>query len=273
MDAIDSESRLIPLEKGDMAVIANRTIMLYDERLQLVKEQKLEPSAAGELYSVQSVANGKELFVRHQSSANQQTNYSWLNSEDLSEVSTMAGPRGKQFSVPVTPGEDFVLTFSEFLSAGATTGIVALSSGGSIKTICSSQLCREDHIVAYASPFLVVSGRRGIAVVDVDHGLRWLKHLPPTSNPNEFQFGSIRTSMSGKTFAVWLTSLQSATFDGVPLGKAPQVFVYDTESGKLLAILPVEPTSGNFDFALSPSGRQLIVFDGREVRLYTVPRA
>jgi hypothetical protein len=271
-DGIDSESRLIPLQNS-IAVIANRTIMLYDERWQMLKERNLEASAAGDLWSVQSVANGQELFVRHQSSADQQTNYFWLDSASLSDGSRMSGVTGKQFSVPVTPGENFVLTYSDFLRPGVTTGIVKLSPDGSASTICSEQLCREDHVVAYASPFLVVSGRRGVGVVDMDHGLRWSKQIPPTSNPNEFQFGSVRISMSGNTCAVRVTSMRNASFDGMRLGKVPRVYVYDTESGKLLATFQIKRKSGDFDFALSPTGRQLIIFDGAGVSLYAVPRA
>jgi hypothetical protein len=272
-DGIDSEGRLIALNQDAVAVIANQTIILYDQRLQMVKERRLEPSAVGDLWSVQSVANGQKLFVRHQSSADQRTAYSWLDSASLSEVSTMSGPNGKQLSVPVTPGENFVLTSSKFLRPGASTGIVKLNSDGSVRTICSEQLCREDHVMAYSSPFLIVSGRSGIAVADMDQGLRWLKQIPASSNPNEFRFGSIRTSMSGNTFAVWLTSMRNTSFDGMPLGKTPRVYVYDTESGKLLATFLIEPKSGDFDFDLSPNGRQLIIFDGATVSLYAVPRA
>ena len=102
-DGVDSESRLIPTSGGNFVVIAKQEVMLYDRQLRLVRERKLEPSKAGDLWSVQTVANGRELFVRYQSSAEQQTNYSWLASENLSEISTMSGPKGKQFSVPVTP--------------------------------------------------------------------------------------------------------------------------------------------------------------------------
>jgi hypothetical protein len=271
-DQIDSESRIIPVKDG-IAVIAKPAIILYDRRLGMVKQRQMEPSAAGDLWSVQSVANGRELFVRHQSSANQLANYSWLDSASLPEVSTMQGPTGKQFSVPVTPGENFVLTYSEFLHPGVSTGITKLSSDGSARTICSAQLCREDHSIAYSSPFVVVSGRRGIAVADVDHGLRWSKQIPPTADPNEFQFSSIRTSMSGNTFAVWLSSTRNTSFDGVPVGKTPRMYVYDTESGKLLVTFLIQRQSGDFEFALSPNGSQLIILDGAGVGLYAVPRA
>ena len=272
-DGIDSESRLIPLNQGVIAIVANRAIMLYDQRLQMVKERKLEPLAADGLWSVQSVANGQEIFVRHQSSADQQTNYSWLASASLSEVSTMTGPQGKQFSVPVTPGENFVLTSYDFLRPGVTTGIIKLSSDGSAKTICSTQLCREDHLMAYSFPFLVVSGRGGITVADVDHGPRWSKSVPTVVDETIFQFGDIRTSMSGKTFALWITASHTEKFDAVQVGTSPKVFVYDTATGRLLATFVIKPRSSDFDFALSPSGGQLVVFDGADIRLYALPTA
>jgi hypothetical protein len=271
-DLIDSESRLIPLDQGSIAVMADRKITVYDERRQQVKERKLEASHAGDLWSIQSVANGKELFLRHQSSEDKRTTYLWLDSTSLSEVATMPGPMGKSFSVPVTPGENFVLTYSEYLSPGVTSGIIKLNLDGSTATICSEQLCREDHVLAYSSPFLVISGRRGIAAIDLNRGLRWQGQIPPTSNPNQFQFGNVRTSMSGSTFALWITSTRDSSFDGVPICKNPKVFVYDTESGKLLATLLINPKSGDFDFALSPGGSQLMIFDGSAIRLYAVPR-
>ena len=93
-DGIDSESGLIPLDQGGVAVVADRKITVYDERRQEVKERNLEPPAAGDLWSIQSVANGKGLFLRHQSSEEMRATYSWLDSTSLSEVAAMAGPTG-----------------------------------------------------------------------------------------------------------------------------------------------------------------------------------
>ena len=79
--------------------------------------------------------------------------------------------------------------------------------------------------------------------------------------------------MSGKTFALWITASHAEKFDGVQVGTSPKVFVYETATGRLLATFVINPRSSDFDFALSPSGGQLVVFDGADIRLYALRTA
>jgi len=270
-DLQDSESRLLPLSKGRFLVFANKTMMLYGDNLELIKQKKLDPSTSGDYWSAQSVANGEVIFLRHQSTLGQQTEYYWLASDTFSPHLQMAGPRGANSSTVATAGDNFVLATLGFADHGMTTGIGKLSVDGSAKIICSEQLCCEGGVGAISTRFVVVSGRRGVGVVDIEQGLLWSKQIPSNSNPNTFQFGGVQPAMSANEFAVWVTATQKTRFDGVQVDNSPTLFVYDT-SGKLFFAVPIVRKSGNFDFALSPDGRQLAIFDGARISLYTVPR-
>jgi len=48
------------------------------------------------------------------------------------------------------------------------------------------------------------------------------------------------------------------------------LLVYDATDPKLLRAIPIERKTGNFDFALSPDGRQVAIFDGARIRLYVI---
>jgi hypothetical protein len=269
-DLIDSESRLIPVSDGRFLVLANRTMMLYRDNRELLKKKKLESVESGDLWSVQSVANGDKIFLRHQSAAEQQTDYFWLTSDTLLPFSQMPGPRGPNFSVQATAGDDFVITTVGFSGPGITTGIAKASVDGSTKIICSEQFCREAGGDATSLHTVAVSGRRGFGIVDTEHGLLWSKQIPSGSNANDFQFGRARAAMSAQEFAIWMTSMHPETFDGVRVGKTPTLLVYDASSGRLLFSIPIQRKSGNFDFALSPDGTRLAIFDGANLSLYTI---
>jgi hypothetical protein len=272
-DLLDSESRLIPLRNGRFLVFANRTMMLYGSDLELIAQKKLEPSTSADLWSAQSVASGHEIFLRHQSSSDQQTTYYWLASDTLLPLSQMPGFRGGNFSVAATAGEDVVLAALGYSHPGITTGLGRIGLDGSTKIICSDQLCREDHTAVVVSPrCIAISGRRGIGVVDPEQGLLWSKQIPSQSNANDFQFGKIRTAMSSNELAVWITAYNKTLFDGVQVSSNPKLFLYDATNRRLLFTVSIERKSGDFDFALSPDGRQFAIFDGAGIRLYAIHR-
>jgi hypothetical protein len=272
-DLRDSESRLIPLSNGRFLVFASRAMMLYVSGLELIKQEKLDPSTSADLWSAQSVAGGHEIFLRHQSSSDQQTTYYWLASDTLLPLSQMPGFRGANFSVVAIAGDDSVLTSLGFSKPGITTGLGRIGLDGSTKIICSDQLCREDGMAAVVSPRrIAISGMRGIGVVDPEQGLLWSKQIPSKSNANDFQFGQIRTAMSANEFAVWITAYHKTLFDGVQVNSHPTLFLYDATNPKLLFTVPVKQKSGDFDFALSPDGSQLAIFDGAGIRLYAIRR-
>ncbi len=267
-DLIDSESRLVALSGGQFLVIANRTMLLYGKDFTLLNQKRLEPSESGDLWSVQVVDDGNKIFLRHQSAAKQQTSYQWLDTNSLQVLAEMPGPSGgPNFSVPVTACDNCVLTSLPL----PTRGITKLNSDGSSNLICSQPICRDDHSRAFSSRSFVISGRRGIGVVDTETGLLWAKENPIPSNLNEFQFGAIRTASSADVFAIWITAFGKRKFDGVQVGQIPTIFVYRLGTGKLVFTIPLRPKSGNFDFGLSPDGRSLAVFDGAAVSVYSIP--
>jgi hypothetical protein len=244
-------------------------MLVYGSNLELLGQKKLEPSTSGNLWSAQSVAGGDKIFLRHQSSSDQQTTYYWLSSDTLLPLSQMAGFHGLNFSVATTAGDDFILTDLEF--AGISTGVGKVAPDGTKKIICSEQICREYGIDAMVSSrCLAVSGRRGISVLDPQKGLLWSKLIPAASNPNDFQFGDIQYAISGNRFAVWVTAHRKTLFDSVEVHSLPTLFVYDCEGSKHLPSLKIKSVNGDFDFALSPDGGELAVFDGARVKVYAV---
>jgi hypothetical protein len=269
-DLRDSENRLIPLADGRFVVFANHAMMLYGNGLDLVKQKNLEPSTSSDLWSVQSVDGGHKIFVRHQSSSDQRTMYLWLASDTLLPLYQMPGFQGPNFSVVATAGEDFVLAALGFSGPGVTTGIGKIGLDGSTKVICSDQFCREATATVVSSRRIAVSGRHGIGLVDSERGLIWSKRILPSENPNDFQFGEIRSETSGTRFAVWVTAYRKTPFDGVGVSSSPTVLVYDATDPKLLLTFPIERETGDFDFALSPNGRQVAIFDGARIRLYVI---
>lgn len=269
-DDQDSESRLIPLSDGRFLVLANHTMLLYGSNLELLRQKKLGPSTPGDLWSAQSVAGGHKIFLRHQSASEQQTVYFWIDPDTLLSLAQMSGPPGKNFSTAVTGGDDFVLTVPGLSGHGMTIGMVMAGLDGATKIICSDELCGEGGWLVLSSSRVAISGRHGIGVVDVERGLLWSQRIPSTSSPNDFEFGDIETSMCGNRFAIWATAYHKTFFDGVKLSQSPTLLLYDTTSSHNLFSIPVDRQTGDFDFALSPDGSEIAIFDGTRVRLYAV---
>lgn len=263
-DLSDSEARLIPLSNGRFVVFADGAMKLYGSDLVLIKEKPLLRQPSTDRCSVQSVAHGQKIFLRCESMSNQQTRYYWLTSDTLQLLSQMPGPQGRDFSVYAVAGDDFVLPAGERLTK--------TELDGSSKVICSDRLCEEDHTEAVISlRYIVISGRRGIGVLDAERGLLWSKRIPPQANPSDFQFGDIRPALSEEEFAVWITSYHETLFDGVRVSSTPMLFVYDASTGKLSFTAPIEQKGGSFAFDMSPNARHLVIFNGRSLRLYGIP--
>ncbi len=264
---IDSESRLFPLTSGRFLAVASRTMLLYDENSKLLNQKRLEPSGSGDLWSVQVVDDGRKIFLRHQSAVKQQTSYQWLDGDALRPFAEMPGPSGLNFSAVVRAGNNFILTALPLPSRGITE----VNLDGSTKLTCSEPICRDDHAEAVSSKSVIISGRRGIGVVDLDRGLLWSRENPVAPSLNEFQFGDISTASSADMFSVWITSTGKRKFDGVSVSQIPTIFVYRVGTGKLVFTIPLKAKSGHFDFALSPDGRSLAVFDGAAASVYSIP--
>ncbi|HEV2223719.1 MAG TPA: hypothetical protein VGR84_12020 [Candidatus Acidoferrales bacterium] len=265
-DLLDSESRIIVLHDGRFLVLANGTMMLYGSDLKLIKQKKLEPLDSTNLWAVQTVAAGREIFLRHESSLPLRVTYQWLDSDTFRVLSEMPGYQDHDFLVQagVVAGENAVFF-------GGRSGIRMIRTDQPAKVICDDQVCRGDGLpYALAAGSLGFSGRTGIAVVDEDRGLVWSNTIPPQYSPNDFQFGRIRSAISGKRFAVWITAYHKTLLDGVEIRSSPTVFVYYVTNPKHVFALPLKSWGGDFDFALSPDGTELAIFDGARITLHLI---
>jgi hypothetical protein len=264
-DLRESEARLIPLYDGRFLAFANGAMTLYTASLNPLKQQKLEPFGSSDMWAAQAVSEGHGIFLRHESTPPPRVTYWWLDSENLEVRSTTPGYRDRDFLVQagVTAGEKSVFTLFP-------SGIRMIDRDHQIKTICDAQLCRDaDGLRVLSSQYIAVKADSGIGVVDTHQGLAWSKSVQSRYAPRTFQFGSIRSAMSGTRFAVWVTGGRNKFFDGVKIGAwPPALLVYDVASPKDPLVVPSRPVDGQLDFALSPSGTRLAVFDGARVLIY-----
>jgi hypothetical protein len=263
-DRRDSEARILPLYDGRFLVFANSTMTVFNGSLGVEKEKVLQ-SGTGDMWSVQSVGNGHEIFLRHE--ANFEVTYSWLSSDSLATNHEQPGYQDRDFSAKglVNASDKAVFTLSG-------SGLRMITQNGEMKTICDDQLCRGDGAVAVlASRYVGISTRAGLGIVDTEAGLVWSKRVVPSGDPRLFQFGEIRSSTEGTGFAAWVAADKKSFFDGVAIADSPKLLVYDrshTESAP--ATIPMNPASGDWDYSLSPNGTKLAIFDGARVRIYSL---
>src|SRR5271166_6207695 len=134
-DLRDSEGRLIPLRDGRFLVLANGEMMLYASDFDLIKQQKLAPSGLTDLWSVQGVADGREIFLRHESSSDLRVTYAWLASNTLEILHEMPGYQGHGFSV-----QGGVVASTDAVFAGSSSGVRMSSGDQESKMVCDDQL-------------------------------------------------------------------------------------------------------------------------------------
>jgi hypothetical protein len=243
-------------------------LLLYSSGLALMKEHDLAPFSSTDTWAVLQVPEGQKIFLRHESGSRQLTSYAWLDSETFREIYGLQGYSGSNFSVIVVPGDRAVFGWC----GPNVQGICMSDKAQTNKKICDDTFCREDGTVAALFADMIgFSGETGIRVMNIDQGSLWSNRIMPKYR-HEFQFGEIKPSITGKGFALWATANRKTVFDDMKLSNSPTLFVYDTTSPRhLLAVrLKQRGDSGDFDFALSPSGRSFAVFDGAQINLYQV---
>jgi hypothetical protein len=260
---IDSQARLIPLDGGRFLVVTNGVITLYDLDLELLKQQKLEPSTASDLWAAQSVDSGRGIFLRHESTS-EPVRYLWLNSGTLEVKYQMPGYRGRKYSI----GGAIADESSVFERTRA--GLRMIDRDQRVRIVCDDPLCRESgSLRALSRHYLGWSGRSGIGIVDKDRGLIWSRLVEPQYQRNGFQFGQMQSAMSGTRFALWIGANKKAYFDGAEI-RDVTILVYDLANLKdRPSVLQMKPTTADWCFALSPNGTTLAVFDG--TRLQVLP--
>jgi hypothetical protein len=237
---------------------------IYDSNFNLEKERVLQ-RGAGDLWSVQGVAQGHELFLRHES--NSEVTYSWLNSDSLATNHEQPGYQNRDFSAKalVNASEKAVFTLTG-------SSLRMITQNREVKTICDDQLCRGDGaITVLSSSYVGVSTRAGIGIVNTEAGLVWSKRVESPNDPKVFEFGEIRASASGTRFATWAIAAKNGTFDGVKIKNSPILIVYDKGNVQDRPLnISIRPASGNWDYALSPKGTKLAIFDGAMIRIYSL---
>ncbi|HWZ26261.1 MAG TPA: hypothetical protein VN037_13340 [Verrucomicrobiae bacterium] len=238
--------------------------MIYDHDVNLINQEKLEPSSSTGPWSVQSVAGGTQIFLRHEPGP--AMTYEWRASDTLQVLRKTPGYRDRLFhpQAVVTPGENAVFIWG-------SSGIEMITSVQHMKIICDDLSCRENAPVhVLGSRYIVLSGRTGIGVIDIDHGLIWSKTIGPDRDPSDFQFGDTVSSLSGTGFGFWMTSDRKTLFDGVKVHQSPVVLVYDATNPRILWSTPISIQSqiGDFNIALSPDGKHVAIFNGATLTLY-----
>lgn len=122
-----------------------------------------------------------------------------------------------------------------------------------------------------ASELMDISGRRGIGVVDVRHGMLWENTILPGIDERLFEFGEAASSLNGNRFAVSVSASKRASFDGIEIGERPSILVFNKSNPQHIAAVPIIGFSGISELALSPNGSEMAVFNGKDIRIYLVP--
>jgi hypothetical protein len=263
----DTESRIIPLTDGRFLVQVNGTLMLYGSDLSLIRELKLDPFGPTEMWGVQRVADGREIFLRHESSICPGRNYclpeyEWRDAETFQLLSKSIGDDSHGRGVRGAEDGAFI--------AWSSPGLKIFRPNQPPRKICSDPLCDSVLVddCGFSKYFVVSSEWGGIGVVDRQHGLLWFDSPAPTNDPHNLSFGFIDASLSGRRFAFWVSAFKKGEFDSV-LVRRTVPFVFDIDNPKH-AFAMAEP-SGGATYALSPDGKQIAAFNNKGLRLYDVP--
>jgi len=263
----DTESRVIPLTDGRFLVQASGTLLLYGSDLAPIRELKLEPFGPTEMWGVQRIADGREIFLRHESSICPGRNhclpeYEWRDAETFQLLSKSVGDDSDGRDVRGAEDGAFI--------AWTSPGYSIFRPNQPLRKICSDPLCNRIGIDDAGSSkyFLVSSEWDGIGVVDRQRGLLWFDSPAPTNDPHNLSFGFVGTSLSGSRFAFWVSAFKKGVFDSV-LVRRMVLFVFDIDNPKHVFAM-AEP-SGGAVYALSPDGKQIAAFDDKGLHLYDVP--
>jgi hypothetical protein len=167
------------------------------------------------------------------------------------------------------PVQGTVLAGENSVFGSFGSGIRMLDYDQQVRTICDEEICRG-RFDLLSSRYIAVSSKIGIGVVDIDRGLAWSKLLPPQYDPRRFDFGWVRSALSGTKFALRVSADKKTVFDGVDIKGSTTVLAYDVVSPKSPVVVRIKPVQGQSDFALSPSAAKLAVFDGAKVLIYSL---
>jgi hypothetical protein len=264
-DLIDSEGRLIPLGNGHFVVLTEGVIRLYGPNVDLLREKKLEPSGLGDYWSVQNALDGREIFLRHASTSSG-VEYFWLAVDTLEALDKVGGYQGRDYSI------GGAIADKNAAFERSRIGIRMIDRDQRFKIICDDPLCRETgSFEMLPLHSLGWSGMSGIGIIDtVRGGLVWSKLVEPQYRDKAFEFGRMRSAMSGTNLAVWVSANRRALFDEVQMSSLT-ILVYDIANLKSRpSVFHMKTVKSDWDFALSPNGTKLAFFNGASVEIFSL---
>ena len=261
-DQRDSESRIIPLAHDSFVVIAQDELLLYGVDGKVIAHEQL--ASRDFIYGVQPVGNGEGIFVRTEALASPKVKYEWRSAQDLREQREMPGYQNNDFDVRggVVAGDEFVL-----IPSGS--GLRLAGHDGAQELLCQSDLCLGDNAVRpITAEFVAICGAKGVGVGSTNKNLIW-SHVVKQPR-TRIQCGNIQPALQGGTFAIWASSARPLSLGASHLEDRPTVIVYRTATGEIIRSIPFQPRSGDFNFALSPEGKRLALFDGEDIFVYSL---
>jgi hypothetical protein len=182
----DSENRLIPLQGGHFLVVVGTGMLLYDSSFRLLKEFHFTSSNSHDLWAVQSVDSGRQIFLRQESARDAHATFSWLDAESLQIVKQMPAHGDFDLRTGVVAGRDFILAKTEIGIQLVRPSTQKLLRDNETEKSFSYRLVGPDAIA--------IAGRTGISLIDINRGPVWAKTV---SKPQAFQFGDIHPAMLG----------------------------------------------------------------------------
>lgn len=262
----ESEARMVALQNGKVLVISDGVLMLYSDHLQLIGEHKLVPFGSRDMWGVSRVAEGHEIFLRHERLGTRSISYQWVDADTFKPLVEMTGDL--MWGRGMNAVADGVLDSSE-------RGIFLRVPLSPERKVCDVPFCRVtgtgSETVILPQLVGLVRGN-GIGVLDVAHGLLWSDVVDPKNDYHGLEFGEIYPSLSGNRFAVWVTADRRYVFNSVTLQKAPSpnVLVFDTVKPQHVFATTIRAKTSEWAFALSPDGTKLAIFDGVTIALYRI---
>lgn len=264
-DLIDSEARLVPLGNGNFVVLTNGVLRLYGPNVDLLREKKLQPASLNDFWSVQALSSGESIFLRHASTSSG-VEYLWASADTLEVEHTVTGYQGRDYSI------GGAIADKDAAFERSRIGIRMIDRDRRFKVICDDPLCRESGAFKMLpSRSLGWSGMSGIGIIDtVRGGLVWSKLVAPQDRSKAFEFGRMRSAMSGTNFAVWVSANRRALFDEVEMS-ALTILVYDIANLKSRpSVFRMKTVKSDWDFDLSPDGTRLAFFNGASVEIFSL---
>jgi hypothetical protein len=195
--------------------------------------------------------------------------YVWLSSETLKTE--------RQLSRSESPesGSAFAAVKDGLVFRGAD-GLYHVSADGKGRDLCSEAVCRNADplpILSHGLERVAFLTLYGAGLSGMDGRMIWSKMIAQGTGLNSMMFQSMTASADGKklAFKVFRGGWGNQEFDGIHLDNAQLDFVFDSDTGRRVLMVPSKSVNGDVAFALSTDGKILWTFDGRMLRSFSVP--